>query len=50
LKRNAGEMAKSVRDSEKQNNTKARYLEYSWVLLILGLIITFISIIIFNYS
>ena len=50
LKRNAGEMAKSVTDSEKQNNAKARFLEYSWALLISGLIITFTSIILFNYT
>jgi hypothetical protein len=50
LKRNAGEMAKSVTDSEKQNNVKGRYLEYSWMLLIVGLIITFASVILFNYS
>lgn len=50
LKRNAGEMAKSVTDSEKQNNAKASFLEYSWALLISGLIITFISIILFNYT
>ena len=48
LKRNAGEMAKSVTDSEKQNNTKGRYIEYSWALLILGLIMTFASVILFN--
>jgi hypothetical protein len=50
LKRNAGEMARSVTDSEKQNNAKGRYLEYSWTLLILGLIITFTSVILSSYT
>jgi hypothetical protein len=48
LKRNAGEMAKSVADSEKQNNTKAKLIEWSWLLLISGLVIMFISIILSN--
>lgn len=48
LRRNAGEMAKSVTDTEKQNNTKAKLIELSWMFLISGLVITFISNIISN--
>jgi hypothetical protein len=45
LKRIAGEMAKAVIYSEKQNDDKAKLIEWSWYLLISGLTVMFIFII-----
>lgn len=44
LKRNAGEMAKAVINSEIQNDTKAKLIEWSWYLLISGLSMVFIFV------
>jgi hypothetical protein len=50
LQRNAGEMAKAVSTAEKQNNSKAKLIEWSWYLLIAGLTILFASVLVLNVS
>jgi hypothetical protein len=47
LRRNAGEMAKAVSKTEEQNNSKAKFIEWSWYLLIAGLSIMFACAMIF---
>jgi hypothetical protein len=41
-------MAKAVMKSELQNNNKAKFIEWSWYLLIAGLSIVFASVIVFS--
>jgi hypothetical protein len=50
LQRNAVEMAKAVTKTEEQNNNKAKFIVWSWYLLIAGLCIIFASIIVFSAS
>lgn len=50
LRRNAGEMAKAVMISEKNNYKKAKFLTLSWYFLISGLSILFIFIIVFFFT
>lgn len=50
LKRNAGEMANAVMQIEKQNNRKAKLINGSWYLLIIGLTIVLLFIIVFTLS
>ena len=46
LKRNAGEMAKAVIESQNQNENKAKFVKLSWNFLLVGLIIVFLAVII----
>lgn len=50
LQRNAGEMAKVVMEIEVQNNKKAKLIEFSWSLLMIGLCIVFVTAIVFIFN
>lgn len=43
LQRTAGEMAKAVVQTQKQNNSKAKFIDWSWIFLMIGLTIVFVS-------
>ncbi len=50
LKRNAGEMANAVIQVERQNNRKAKLINWSWYLLIGGLSMILVFIITFTIN
>jgi hypothetical protein len=41
-------MAKAVVKSQKENNSKAKFIDWSWIFFFLGLIIIFSSVIVSN--
>jgi hypothetical protein len=45
LQRTAGEMAKAVVQTQKQNKSKAKFIDWSWILLMIGLTMVFISVV-----